>query len=339
MKADRAFRSRAIGGPGAKPAREWHLRQGVEPVCRRRGRMKADRAFRSRAIGGPGAKPAREWHLRQGVEPVCRRGGRKKAGRAFRSRAIGGPGAKPARQWQMRQGVEPVCRRRRRGRFVNRPYEGNEGCGVGWAWSCVLPAGGASPSPTKHRRNPNHVCRGGGLPRPHAAPVPCRPSASGPAVPEPIRSTSRQFPGVNASTSDLRRGSGGRLCTKPPGSVFSFLHRRGAFFLFDKAEKKEWGSQKRRVLVQYKRIELNGATSVCSGRGKPLPYIRAGGGRKTTGSFAALRMTVLGGRFTNRPHMPAGRREVDGPRKKRKNDRRGMHPFGGRFLCLVSQYS
>ena len=49
---------------------------------------------------------------------------------------------------------------------------------------------------------------------------------------------------------------------KPPGSVFSFLHRRGAFFLFDKAEKKEWGSQKRRALDQYKRTELNGETPV-----------------------------------------------------------------------------
>ena len=29
---------------------------------------------------------------------------------------------------------------------------------------------------------------------------------------------------------------------KSPTSVFSFLHRRGAFFLFDKNEKKEWGS-------------------------------------------------------------------------------------------------
>ena len=48
-----------------------------------------------------------------------------------------------------------------------------------------------------------------------------------------------------------------RLCTKPPESVFSFLHRRGAFFLFDKAEKKEWGSQKRRALEQYERMELN----------------------------------------------------------------------------------
>ena len=56
-----------------------------------------------------------------------------------------------------------------------------------------------------------------------------------------------------------------RLCTKPPGSVFSFLHRRGAFFLFDKAEKKERGSQKRRALVQYKRMELNGATPVYGG--------------------------------------------------------------------------
>ena len=37
-----------------------------------------------------------------------------------------------------------------------------------------------------------------------------------------------------------------------PHSVFSFLHRRGAFFLFDKAEKKEWGSQKRRASEQYK---------------------------------------------------------------------------------------
>ena len=44
---------------------------------------------------------------------------------------------------------------------------------------------------------------------------------------------------------------------KPPESVFSFLHRRGAFFLFDKAEKKEWGSQKRRALDRQKRMELN----------------------------------------------------------------------------------
>ena len=49
---------------------------------------------------------------------------------------------------------------------------------------------------------------------------------------------------------------------KPPESVFSFLHRRGAFFLFDKAEKKEWGSQKRRAPEQYKRTELNGETPI-----------------------------------------------------------------------------
>ena len=48
-----------------------------------------------------------------------------------------------------------------------------------------------------------------------------------------------------------------RLCKKSPTGVFSFLHRRGAFFLFDKAEKKEWGSQKRRALDQYERMELS----------------------------------------------------------------------------------
>ena len=48
-----------------------------------------------------------------------------------------------------------------------------------------------------------------------------------------------------------------RLCKKSPTGVFSFLHRRGAFFLFDKAEKKEWGSQKRRALDRQKRMELN----------------------------------------------------------------------------------
>ena len=42
-----------------------------------------------------------------------------------------------------------------------------------------------------------------------------------------------------------------RLCKKSPTGVFSFLHQRGAFFLFDKAEKKEWGSQKRRALEQH----------------------------------------------------------------------------------------
>ena len=52
---------------------------------------------------------------------------------------------------------------------------------------------------------------------------------------------------------------------KSPESVFSFLHRRGAFFLFDKAEKKEWGSQKRRAPKQYKRMELNGAAPVYGG--------------------------------------------------------------------------
>ena len=109
-------------------------------------------------------------------------------------------------------------------------------------------------------------------------PVPCRPSASGPAVPEPIRSTSRQFPGVNASTSGLRRGCGGRLCKKSPTGVFSFLHRRGAFFLFDKAEKKEWGSQKRRASDKYKRTELNGAAPVYGGRQIVAPTYARGAG-------------------------------------------------------------
>ena len=124
---------------------------------------------------------------------------------------------------------------------------------------------------------------------------------------EPIWSTSRQFPGVNASTSGLRRGFGGRLngtrgepseagrrgrggatermspavCgqgerygvrddEKSPTGDFSFLHRRGAFFLFDKAEKKEWGSQKRRALDWYIRMELNGTTPVPGRRAKHL---------------------------------------------------------------------
>ena len=171
-----------------------------------------------------------------------------KADRAFRSRAIGGPGAKPAREWQMRQGVEPVCRRRRRGRFVNRPYEGNEGCGIHRVWCDVRPAGGASPSPTKHRRNPNHVCRGGGLPCPHAAPVPCRPSASRTAVPEPIQIIARQSPGESALTSRFRGGgvgarrvkprrrgrlgsqSGEQTCLRPGSSLQKVPHRR-LFFL------------------------------------------------------------------------------------------------------------
>ena len=118
---------------------------------------------------------------------------------------------------------------------------------------------------------------------------PCRPSASGPALLEPIRIIAREFPGVDLPPFRYRRGFGGRLngtrgepseagrrgrggatermspavCgqgerygvrddEKSPTGDFSFLHRRGAFFLFDKAEKKEWGSQKRRALVQYK---------------------------------------------------------------------------------------
>ena len=56
-----------------------------------------------------------------------------------------------------------------------------------------------------------------------------------------------------------------RLCEKSPTGVFSFLHRRGAFFLFDKAEKKEWGSQKRRASDKYIRTELNRTTPVYGG--------------------------------------------------------------------------
>ena len=64
---------------------------------------------------------------------------------------------------------------------------------------------------------------------------------------------------------DLENDTKSATTKSPPGSVFSFLHRRGAFFLFDKAEKKEWGSQKRRALDKNKRTELNGATPVYGG--------------------------------------------------------------------------
>ncbi len=128
------------------------------------------------------------------------------------------------------------------------PYKRNKRCGVHRAWFDVRPAGGPRPSPTKHRRNPNHVCRGGGLPRPHAAPVPCRPSASGTALLEPIRSTSRQFPmcygrnlkslggGVGARrVKPRRRGrlgsqSGEQTCLRPGSALQKVPHRR-LFFL------------------------------------------------------------------------------------------------------------
>ena len=49
----------------------------------------------------------------------------------------------------------------------------------------------------------------------------------------------------------VKEGVWGAALQKPPTSVFSFLHRRGAFFLFDKNEKKEWGSQRRRASERY----------------------------------------------------------------------------------------
>ena len=97
--------------------------------------------------------------------------GRMKAARFFHSRAIGGPGAKPAREWQMRQG--------------------------------------GSLAPTAMGEvSPLYVGATLAVAR-MPTPVPYRPSASDPAVPEPIQIIARQFPGVNASTSRLRRGCGG----------------------------------------------------------------------------------------------------------------------------------
>ena len=50
--------------------------------CRRRGRKKAVRFFRSRAIGGPIAKPAREWHCGKVGSGPTRCGKRKGSGGA-----------------------------------------------------------------------------------------------------------------------------------------------------------------------------------------------------------------------------------------------------------------
>ena len=92
--------------------------------------------------------------------------------------------------------------RRGRGRFVNRPYEGSEGCGVHRVWCDVRPSGGASPSPTFA---PEAGKKTGGI---HLAAF---------AIPGPASLSARQWRGC---------GKTGAPYSAPGGSVPLF-HRAG----------------------------------------------------------------------------------------------------------------